>query len=315
MDIIVYRELSSLSRDLGISARTLYTVSNHVQKHYHAVQVQKNDGSMRRLLVPDRLLKTIQRRIYNTLLCRVPISPYATAYRPAGSPLRNAQPHIGKPVLLKLDIRHFFDHILYADVKDLCFPAERYSSANRILLALLCVYQDILPQGAPTSPAISNIIMKSFDDTVGTWCASKGITYTRYCDDMTFSGAFDPVPVITFVSRALRKRGFFLNQKKTVIVHRGQRQTVTGIVVNQKASVPAEYRRALRQELYYCRAYSVASHMAHRGIKATPAEYLAQLYGKVCYVLSIDPDNAEMLTYRMWLEKQRALYKTNPTSK
>ena len=157
--------------------------------------------------------------------------------------------------------------------------------------------------------------MKPFDDAVGKWCSKRGVTYTRYCDDMTFSGAFDPAPVIAYVSRALRKRGFFLNKKKTVVVHRGQQQTVTGIVVNKKASIPASYRRALRQELYYCQTYSVASHLAYRGIETRPAEYLVQLYGKVNYVLSIDPVNVEMLAYRAWLKEQLERYKTNPTTK
>lgn len=142
-------------------------------------------------------------------------------------------PHVGKPVLLKLDIRHFFDHIIYPMVKEKAFPAERYLDANRLWLSLLCIYKDALPQGAPTSPAISNIIMREFDNTVGTWHLSKSITFTRYCDDVIFSGDFETREVIRFVKDELGKLGLFLNDKKTVALRDGQKKSVTGIVVNE----------------------------------------------------------------------------------
>ena len=171
--MIVYREFSSLSEDLGFSGKTLYSVSNSVTKHYHAASVPKRGGGVRELHIPDELLKTIQSRIAEKLLPLEEISPYATAYRPGGSTKINAAPHVGREVLLKLDIRGFFDSITYPMVKEKAFPAARYSEPNRILLSILCVYRDALPQGAPTSPAISNIIMKEFDDTVGRWCAAR----------------------------------------------------------------------------------------------------------------------------------------------
>ena len=250
--MIIYRELSSLEKDLGFSAKALYGVSYHRWKHYRKTKIPKGNGEFRELSVPDEFLKTIQRRIADRLLVYEEISPFATAYRPGGSTLVNAAPHVGKPVLLKLDIRHFFDHIIYPMVKEKAFPAERYSEANRILLSLLCIYKDALPQGAPTSPAISNIIMREFDNTVGTWCLSKGITYTRYCDDMTLSGSFAPHDVIQFVNDELGKLGLFLNDKKTVVLRDGQKKAVTGIVVNEKPNVSAAYRRKLHQELYFC---------------------------------------------------------------
>lgn len=101
---------------------------------------------------PDPLLKHIQRQILRVLLVHMPVSPYATAYRYGGSTLCNAAPHVGKPCVLKLDIRHFFDSILYSAVKETAFPAEVYAENLRILLAMLCYGWDRLPQGAPTSP-------------------------------------------------------------------------------------------------------------------------------------------------------------------
>ena len=138
----------------------------------------------------------------------MPISRYAKAYRFGSTTLKNAKPHIGKKAVLKLDILHFFDSVRYSDVKDKVFPEEIYAENIRILLAMLCYYKDFLPQGAPTSPAITNILMYEFDELVGQWCRDRAISYTRYCDDMTFSGDFDPSEVIRFVKLELKKIGF-----------------------------------------------------------------------------------------------------------
>ena len=219
--LIVYRELSSLERDLGIRASTLYAVSNTVERHYHPVSLPKRDGSCRLLSVPDPQLKRIQRRIAQVLLAPMPVSPYAMAYRYGASVVRNAAQHVGRPAVLKLDIRHFFDSILYASVKEAAFPAEIYGEPLRILLTILCYHRDGLPQGAPSSPAISNLVLRTFDDETVAWCRDRKIRYTRYCDDLTFSGSFEPEAVIAFVREQLRKRGFFLNEKKRCLFRRG----------------------------------------------------------------------------------------------
>lgn len=303
--MIIYKEFSSLVNDLGFSGKALYSVSNRVHKHYHPVKIPKGNGEFRQLYVPDVFLKSIQRSINDKLLCMEEISPYATAYRPGGSTKVNANPHIGKPVLLKLDIRHFFDHLIYPIVKDKAFPAERYSEQNRVLLSLLCVYMDALPQGAPTSPTISNIIMKEFDNVMGAWCSDNGIAYTRYCDDMTFSGDFDPRPVIHRVKFELKKMGLFLNDKKTVIVRKGQKHSVTGIIVNERLSVPSEYKKQLRQEMYYCMKFGIQSHLNSIGCGESKEKYILTLLGRINYVLSMEPQNEQMQKYKAWLKEQQ----------
>ena len=111
--MIVYRELSSLEQDLGISAKTLYAVSNNLGKHYRKVSLPKKSGGFRNLSVPDEVLKSIQKRIVDLLLIHMLVSRYAKAYRFGSSTLRNAKHHVGKRVVLKLDILHFFDSIRY----------------------------------------------------------------------------------------------------------------------------------------------------------------------------------------------------------
>ena len=296
--MITYKELSSLEEDLGFSRKALYSLSNRVDFHYREVLIPKGSGEFRKLNVPDDELKAVQRKIAEVILPLREISPYAAAYRPGGSPLRGALPHVGKKCMLKLDIRHFFDKITYAQVRKAAFPPWAFSEANSALLSSLCCFNDCLPQGAPSSPAISNIVMFDFDNTVGKWCGKRGISYTRYCDDLTFSGDFEPGEVKDFVASELRKLGFYLNEKKTVFVRDGQRMSVTGIVVNKKPGISSAYKRKLRQEMYYCTKFGIAEHLIVKGIRETEEAYLRKLLGRVSYVLSVEPDNREFAEYR-----------------
>lgn len=299
--MIIYKELSSLTNDLGVSAKALYSVSNHIASHYYQTKILKKNGEYRELSVPNEFLKMIQKRIVEKLLIYEEVSPYATAYTYGASTVKNAYPHLDQNTILKLDIRHFFDHIIYPVVKEKVFVKQKYSEKNRILLSILCLYNDALPQGAPTSPIISNIIMKDFDNLVGEWCNERGIRYTRYCDDMTFSGDFNHVEVISFVKEELKKMGFYLNDKKTIVARKGQKQIVTGIIVNEKINTPLLYRKKIRQELYYCKKFGIASHLQRKQLDMSEQDYLKKLLGKVNYVLSVDTANVEMIDYKKWL--------------
>jgi retron-type reverse transcriptase len=303
--MIIYKEFSSLLNDLGFSGKTLYSVSNHIKRHYHLVRIPKANGDFRELNVPDDLLMSIQRTINNKLLCMEEVSQFAMAYRPGTSTKLNANPHVNKPIILKMDIRHFFDHLIFPLIKEKVFTEIRYSEQNRILLTFLCTYKDALPQGAPTSPMISNIIMKDFDNCIGSWCTERNIAYTRYCDDMTFSGDFDPAFVITLVRSELKKLGLYLNDKKTTIVKKGARQSVTGIVVNEKLSIPADYKKHIRQEMYYCMKFGIVDHLEKTSSTENKKTYVAKLLGRINYVLSVEPQNFEMQQYRKWLMKEK----------
>lgn len=304
MDRIIYREASTLSRDLGLRLQTLYAVSNRLDAHYRMAQIPKRDGGVRLLAVPDETLKCVQRRIAGTLLCRMPISPYATAYRFGGGIIKNARPHVGRRTVLKLDICRFFDSVLYRQVKDAAFPADTYAEPLRVLLAMLCYYRDALPQGAPTSPWIANLILREFDEEMGAYCAKRAIRYTRYCDDMTFSGDGSLEGVREFAAAALRKRGFLLNEAKTKRMNAGQRQAVTGLTVNEKMRTPAAYRRALRQELYYCRRFGVEEHLRRTESALSVEAYLRSLAGKANFILLADPANRDAIDCKEWISQQ-----------
>ena len=299
--MIVYQELASIERDLGFPARTLYGLSHNLEKHYHTVLIPKRDGSKRKLSVPDLILKKVQKSIADTILVQYPVSPYATAYKAGSSVQRNARPHVGKKKILKLDIEGFFDSILYSQVKDVVFCEQKFAEPIRVLLTMLCYYKESLPQGAPTSPAVTNIIMYEFDEKIGAFCNEKGIAYTRYCDDMTFSGDFDEREIIALVKAELYKLGLFLKHRKTAVIPAAKRQTVTGIVVNEKLGITKEYKKKIRQEMYYITKFGLDEHLKRVGI-SDKQYYLRSLMGRIAFVLQTMPHDPEFEGYRAFLK-------------
>ena len=276
----------------GKKLALLYGLSNHPQEHYLIKKIPKNHGGYRTLYVPDPVLKYVQRRILRRVLSQFPVSPCACAYHSGASVQANALPHTGKEKILKLDIHDFFGSISYISVCQHAFPGALFPPQVRTLLANLCCYDSMLPQGAPTSPYISNLVMKPFDGYMEKWCLARGIGYTRYCDDMTFSGSFNTREVTDKVRSFLLRLGFELNEKKTRVITRGGRQEVTGLVVNDHVQVSKAYRRRLRQEWYYIRKYGLKGHLERINYSKTEETYLASFSGKVNHVLRSCPEDA-----------------------
>lgn len=276
----------------------LYAVSNHTEKHYSRIRIPKKGGGVRQIQAPDPLLKTIQRSILHHILEGFELPPCAAAYHKGASIRENAACHTGRNVVLKLDIKDFFGSITFSMVHQRAFNSRYFPVPVGTLLTSLCCYKDSLPQGSPASAAISNLVMKPFDEYMEGWCQIQDIVYSRYCDDMTFSGDFAAAEVIGKVKGYLGAMGFELNQSKTKVLTRHTRQSVTGIVVNDKVSVPSAYRRALRQDVYYCRKFGVQEHLKSRNVKkylemgaAGEVKYLMSLLGKIGFILSVTPED------------------------
>lgn len=285
-------------KDKNKYIKTIYSITNNIESNYKVYRILKKNGKKRTIYEPNPLLKHIQRKILVNILNNKSISKYAKAYHKGVSLRDNAILHINKKIILKLDIRNFFDNISFLDVYNNCFSIEYFPKSVGMLLTYLCTYQDHLIQGSPTSAYISNLIMKSFDEEIGIWCESKHISYTRYSDDMTFSGDFNPGDIITKVRKQLYKLGLELNNKKIHVVRGSCSQRVTGVVVNEKAQVCLEYRKEIRKEMYYIKKFGLHSHLKWCNIEITPLKYIEKLYGKILFVLQIDKNNLEFLKYK-----------------
>lgn len=286
---------------------TLYSISNSIEKNYNVYKIKKRNGKYRTIYEPNSLLNHIQKQILSNILNNKSISKYAKAYHKGISLKDNAIPHINKEILLKLDIVDFFENIYFMDIYNSCFPIEYFPKSVGMLLTCLCTYDNHLTQGSPTSAYISNLVMKEFDEVLGAWCEEKNISYTRYSDDMTFSGDFNPSEVIIKVKKMLYILGLELNDRKTHIVHKSASQSVTGIIVNEKVQVSTKYRKAIRQEIYYIKKFGLTSHLKKKNIDIDQEKYLNILYGKVLYVLQINVNDKEFIEYKKELENLKAL--------
>ncbi len=280
---------------------TLYSISNNIENNYRIYKIKKQNGKLRTIYEPDDLLKHIQRQILENILNNKSISKYATAYKKGMSLKGNAIPHTNKNTVLKLDIKNFFENISFMHVYNSCFPIEYFPKSVGMLLTHLCTYDDHLTQGSPTSAYISNIVMKEFDEEIGSWCEEKNISYTRYSDDMTFSGNLNPHEIIAKVRRELTSLGLKLNNNKIHVIKSSSSQIITGIVVNEKVQVSSKYRKSIRQENYYIKKYGLKSHLEKKNIK-DKEKYLNSLYGKICYVLQINNSDKEFIKYKNYLK-------------
>ncbi len=287
-----------LAHVLGMTRRDLFRLSRSLDRRYRTLKLKKANGKWRTLHEPDAVLKQAQIFILHDILRYAPVSRYATAYI-AGKSLRdNALPHVGHRYLLKLDITDFFDSVTYQQILSAAFNSKLYPQQIGAMLTAFCCRNERLPQGAPTSPTLSNLVMRRFDDALGGWCAERGITYTRYCDDLTFSA---DVPLYAVYQKAcgmLAEMGFEVNRRKTHFITSATRQSVTGLTVNEKVSVPSDYKRALRQEIYYAVRFGLRDAIVSGGRTAYIEDgrpqierYYHHLKGCANYVVQIEPQN------------------------
>ena len=288
--------------------KTIYSISNNIEKNYKVYKIKKRNCKYRTIYEPNSMLKQIQKQILINILNNKSISKYAKAYHKGISLKDNAIPHINKKIILKLDIKNFFENISFLDVYNSCFSIEYFPKSVGFILTYLCTYDNHLTQGSPTSAYISNLIMKEFDEEIGNWCNINDISYTRYSDDMTFYGNFNPSELIIKIRKMLYKLGLELNNDKIHIVNKSQSQNVTKIIVNEKLQVNAKYRNKIRQEIYYIKIFGLKSHLNKCNININKLKYLDKLYGRILYVLQINKFDQEFLKYKKFIEELKRQY-------
>lgn len=291
-------DADQLAAFLKIGRKDFFDLMKHCDTFYRPISLKKKNGTYRQIYEPNDILKRIQKKILDKILSQLPISQYAKAYRTGGTLIDNAAAHIGKRYVLKLDITDFFGSISFEQVYSAAFHTKYFPKQIGVLLTMLCCRKEVLPQGAPTSPALSNIVMCHFDNYIGSWCEARAIAYTRYCDDMTFSSDRPLFGVYQKVKTMLEEVGFELNEKKTHFISNASRQSVTGITVNEKLSVPIHYKRRLRQEIYYTLKFGLAEQIVRSDkteffMNARPdvSKYYNHLLGQIGFVLQIEPEN------------------------
>jgi retron-type reverse transcriptase len=279
--------------------------------HYTCFHVPKKSGGQRTLSAPKAGIRQCQEWVLANILSKVPLHEAAQGFVPARSTLTNARPHVNRSVLVNTDLEDFFPSITFPRVKG-AFQMLGYSPAVATILALVCTesprrqvdYNGVrlhvasgpraLPQGACTSPALSNLVARRLDARLDGIARKLGWTYTRYADDATFSAPPEAAGTVGYLLARIRHitqdEGFRINETKTRILRRNARQSVTGINVNCGATLPRRTRRRLRAILHQAKRSGLAAQN-----RDGRDNFAAWLDGMIAYVAMVQPAEGDRL--------------------
>lgn len=231
----------------GISSKLISAIVRNQKRYYREFEIRKKSGGFRTISSPRIFLKLIQWWILELILYKnYNLSTNIHGFIPGRSSFTNANIHLRSNFLLNIDIEDFFPSIKIDKVVDV-FAQFGFPLKVAFQLARLCTISEQLPQGAPTSPAISNLAFSPIDNLIIGLCKDMGIFYSRYADDLSFSSE-TPLGIGFYhrISNILNEAGFEVNNAKTRFYRLGQRRMVTGFVINEKIQPPRKLRRKIR---------------------------------------------------------------------
>lgn len=281
-------DIDSLSTEIGLSPTILYLLSQKQHLFYQNKQIPKRDGSSRQISIPSTSLKLVQKWIKIKILDKLPLSDFSMAFRKGNSYgiKKNAELHKYDSYILKIDLKDFFHSIDKTKIFYL-FKGIGYNNLISNILTNLCTYEDRVPQGAVTSPVISNLICKKLDYRLSGVASKRGISYTRYADDMYFSCDDEILLRKTqnMIYEILRDEGFVINNKKIKFMGPHSKKFITGLIINDnKVFVPREMKRKVRT-------------MIHHSIVTGDYSNIDSIKGYISFISSIEKD------YRIKIKK------------
>lgn len=287
--------LNDLSSRLGVPRANLSRVAAEVDRHYRSWQkLNRRTGKVRTLHAPSKELKDIQRRLTRNVLLRIEISPHVHGGVKGCSPRTNVLPHLRRSWVASLDVRDFFPQIRHGIVLQLFRKELGFGRDVARLLTRLTTREGGLPQGAPTSLALANILLwKSVDLPIAEKAAALRLNYTRWVDDISVSGD-DPRPIINAVAKRLSQRGLrmyrekakFQSRPKLKITPRWRRQEVTGLVVNgSRPSVSRQRRDRVKAAIHELSKLGAIEFL--KGIES--------IQGRINHIRQFNPRSAENL--------------------
>ena len=263
---------SDVAALLGVPLRTLtwWTYALDPDRRYRRFEIERRSSAApREIYAPIKPIKDMQRRLAGVLTSLYEPRASVHGFALGRSPVTNARRHLRQQWVLRADLVDFFPSINFGRVRGLfmAFPFD-YSDTVATMLAQVCCHKNILPQGAPTSPIISNLICRGMDSDLSSLARAERCYYTRYADDLSFSTdrSVFPGSIATWNSKApptvghalasvIANHGFQINHQKTRLMRDTQRQRVTGLIVNKKLNVNNAYIRELRNLLHIWRRH------------------------------------------------------------
>lgn len=288
---------SSFAKDIGFNEMVLDNYTTFSDEHYKIFEILKRDkNNKRKIASPSKELKAIQRWILNNYLYSIKVSKNANGFVKGKGIKQNAIVHLNKPFLLSIDIKDFFPSISQKMVyNSLKMHFEDKTFVFKV--SKLCTFKRALPQGAPTSPMLSNIVFLEYDNKITSYCNSNLVNYSRYADDLVFSCKTKEAlnEVYNFVKSLLYNTGFEINKKKTKYFSGKGRMVVTGININEgRITVGQDKKRILRS-------------MIHRLIINNDKTInINVVLGHLSFIKDIEPTyHSKMIDYIKLLKKKR----------
>lgn len=296
----------------GISTEQLETIP----RSYRSITIPKRSGGVRQLSVPETDLLAIQRQLLRKIFCKLPVHHAAKGFVAGRSTVHHAREHMRKAWVVAMDIEEFFP-----STKDerliVRFCQFGWSFSQACLIARVACHPetDALPQGAPTSPILSNIVNYVMDHRLAQFAELHSLSYTRYADDIAFSPLHphfrlreeppSPLYVIRAARAILHDYGYRLHESKTRVLRPNHRQMLTGIVVNGGCSLPRQIRRRLRAARHRQEQGSPMSLVSERGERNLMSD--AQLHGWMSYaaMLKNGKEECRQIINKAWKKRRR----------
>ncbi|MDY0128941.1 MAG: retron St85 family RNA-directed DNA polymerase [Methanosarcina vacuolata] len=252
-------------------------------KGYTTFKLPKKNGGFREINAPSKKIKSVQRWILDNILYKLHLSDCAHGFVPGRSIITNASIHVNQDLVLGIDLKDFFPSINFKSVYHI-FKSAGYTEKIAFSLADLCTYHWKLPQGAPTSPMLANLVTSRLDCRIANYCEKRNFRYSRYADDITISGSRELPKHKQIIIEIIERYGFTINEEKTRMFSRGSQQKVTGLVVNDKVSIGRKKKKTLRATVH---------NIVRNGFEIENRDndpfFKEKIFGELAYARMIDP--------------------------
>ena len=284
----VINSIDDFSKLTHLSKRSVFRFSTYSDYFYREYELPKKGGGIRLISQPNRSMKAAQAWILKNILDRLHVSPVCKGFEKKQNILDNARPHQGANVILNLDLENFFPSVKAEQVCSI-FKAVGYDPVIAGIFTSMCSYKGKLPQGAPTSPKLSNLTCLRLDNRLQGYVGKKGIVYTRYADDLSFSSFSQGrvLSVLPMIKKIIREEGFEINGSKTRIWGPSRSKKVTGLVICEtKAGIGRKRLRQIRAKIHkLCLPINAKAHRIE----------IEHIKGWLAFVKSVDEDRWKIL--------------------
>ena len=288
-NIPVIFEIEHFALLLGIEIPILNRMIFGTKSFYRTFEIPKRKNGKRTIDAPYPSILYVQQWILKNILKDIPVDDSAHAYMKKKSILTNVTPHLNNKVLLKIDLKDFFPNIEKNRIIAI-FLKLGYTQNVSFALASLCTLNNSLPQGAPTSPTLSNIIAYRLDRRLSALCEMNDMVYTRYADDMVITSKYISLKTKNLIIDIIEDCNFIVNQDKTYLSTNQNKRIITGISIQDGTTkIPRKLKREIKQEMYYLNKYGFYSHINKR--KITNPFYLEKIRGQILFWNFVEADS------------------------